>query len=158
MNDLEKLAWGEPDREKDRDTDMMWALGLSILALGVVFMPAASPVVLSIGVFLAIGAAATLVMGLGRSSERRHVTPPEGKELRDAPLPSVSKERELLTALRDGGGSMTPVEAAIETSLTVREADEMFSELAGGGHLAVESRNGALFYSLPGRSSRELER
>ena len=39
----------------------------------------------------------------------------------------------------------------METSLTVREADGMLSELAGGGHLAVESRDGALFYSLPGR-------
>jgi hypothetical protein len=45
----------------------------------------------------------------------------------------------------------------METSLTVREADGMLSELAGGGHLAVNSRDGALFYSLPGRSSQELE-
>ena len=44
----------------------------------------------------------------------------------------------------------------METSLTVREADGMLSELAGG-HLAVESRDGALFYSLPGRRSPELE-
>jgi hypothetical protein len=33
----------------------------------------------------------------------------------------------------------------------------MVSELAGGGHLAVESRDGTLFYSLPGRRSAELE-
>ncbi len=33
---------------------------------------------------------------------------------------------------------MTPAEAAMETSLTGREADGMLSELAGGGHLAVE--------------------
>jgi hypothetical protein len=45
----------------------------------------------------------------------------------------------------------------METSLTVREADGMLSELAGGGHLAVESRDGALFYSLPGRCSGEIE-
>jgi hypothetical protein len=45
----------------------------------------------------------------------------------------------------------------METSLTVREADGMLSELAGGGHLAVESRDGALFYSLPGRRRPELE-
>jgi hypothetical protein len=45
----------------------------------------------------------------------------------------------------------------METSLTVREADGMLSELAGGGHLAVESRDGALFYSLPGRRSGEIE-
>jgi hypothetical protein len=45
----------------------------------------------------------------------------------------------------------------METSLTVREADGMLSELAGSGHLAVEIRDGALFYSLPGRRSPELE-
>jgi hypothetical protein len=43
------------------------------------------------------------------------------------------------------------------TSLTVREADRMLSEPAGRGHLAVESRNGALFYPLPGWSNLELE-
>ena len=66
-------------------------------------------------------------------------------------------ERELLSAIRNNAGSITPAEAAMETSLTVREADKMLSELAGGGHLAVESRGGALFYSLPGRSDPELE-
>jgi hypothetical protein len=45
----------------------------------------------------------------------------------------------------------------METSLTVREADGMLSELAGGGHLAVESRDEALFYSLPGRPNPELD-
>ena len=64
----------------------------------------------------------------------------------------------MLSAIRDNGGSITPAEAAMETSLTVREADKMLSELAGGGHLAVESRGGALFYSLPGRSDPALER
>jgi hypothetical protein len=33
----------------------------------------------------------------------------------------------------------------------------MVSELAGGGHLAVESRDEALFYSLPGRPNLELD-
>jgi hypothetical protein len=78
------------------------------------------------------------------------------KKQRSVP-PKPNKERELLSAIRENGGSITPTEAAMETSLTVREADGMLSDLAGGGHLAVESRNGALFYSLPGRSSPELE-
>ncbi len=71
--------------------------------------------------------------------------------------PQLAKERELLSAIRDNGGSITPTEVAMETTLTVQEADGMLSELAGGGHLAVEIRSGALFYSLPGRSSPELE-
>jgi hypothetical protein len=36
----------------------------------------------------------------------------------------------------------------VETSLSVREADEMLNELAEGGHLEVRVRGGALFYSL----------
>jgi hypothetical protein len=45
----------------------------------------------------------------------------------------------------------------METSLTVREADGMLSELAGGGHIEAESRDEALFYSLPGRPNLELD-
>ncbi|MGB3682899.1 MAG: hypothetical protein WA990_10495 [Rubrobacteraceae bacterium] len=63
---------------------------------------------------------------------------------------AVSQERELLSAIRDNG-SITPAEVAMETSLTVREADGMLSELANGGHLQVEGRDGALYYLLPGK-------
>jgi hypothetical protein len=66
-------------------------------------------------------------------------------------------ERELLSVLRENGGSITPAEAAMETSLTVKEADRMLSELASEGHLLVESREGALFYALPRRSNLQLE-
>jgi hypothetical protein len=48
------------------------------------------------------------------------------------------------------------LEAAMETSLTVKEADRMLSELAGGGHLTVESTGAALRYSLPGKRVAEL--
>ncbi len=63
----------------------------------------------------------------------------------------VSKDRELLEAMR-AGGRLTPAEAAMATSLSVREADELLSELSGGGHLTVEREGGALVYALPGRS------
>ena len=73
-------------------------------------------------------------------------------------LPLASdKERELLSAIRDNGGVITPTEAAMETSLTVKEADRRLSELAGGGHLSVESAGGTLCYSLPGRQATELD-
>jgi hypothetical protein len=63
-------------------------------------------------------------------------------------LPSASgKERELLGALRDHG-ELTPAQAAMETSLTVQEADGMLQRLAEGGHLQVRVRGGGLFYSL----------
>ena len=59
-------------------------------------------------------------------------------------------EKQLLLALRDLGG-LTPVEAALETSLTVDEAEEILTRFADRGHLRVESRDGALVYALPGR-------
>ena len=68
------------------------------------------------------------------------------------------QQRELLSAIRDNGGSITLAEAAMETTLTVREADRMLPELAGEGHLAVKRRSGALYYSLPGRSELEVWR
>jgi hypothetical protein len=93
-----------------------------------------------------IPAAIFLGLALKDFQKQRHVLPRP-----------ANKERELLSAIKVNGGSITPAEAAMETSLTVREADGILSELAGGGHLAVESRDGALFYSLPGRRSPELE-
>lgn len=65
-----------------------------------------------------------------------------------------SGERELLEALRRRG-ELTPVEAAMETSLTVREAERLLKELAEGGHLDVRVRGGGLSYSLWDRGSRE---
>jgi hypothetical protein len=68
-----------------------------------------------------------------------------------------NKERELLLAVLDAGGSTTPVEAALDTSLTVDEAEEVLSRLAERGHLRVESRDGALFYVMPTASPGRLE-
>ncbi len=61
--------------------------------------------------------------------------------------PKNAKERELLEALRTRGELM-PAQAAVETSLTVSEAEEMLKELAEGGHLEVRVRGGGLSYSL----------
>ena len=120
-------------------------------SLGVGFVIAAVLVISTAGVAAAglpfvIAAAALLGKGLSDlRGQQRAVQPP------------VSKERELLSAIRDNSGTITPAEAAMETSLTVGEADSMLSELAGKGHLAVKSSDGALFYSLPGRRGGEIE-
>ena len=50
-------------------------------------------------------------------------------------------------ALREYG-ELSPAQAAMETSLSVTEADRMLKELAEGGHLDVRVRGGGLFYSL----------
>ncbi len=85
-------------------------------------------------VFLALGTFTKGVAGLMGSREEDR-------------LPQNSKERELLEALRERG-ELTPAQAAVETSLSVREADEMLRELAEGGHLEIRVRGGALSYSL----------
>ncbi len=63
-------------------------------------------------------------------------------------------EKQLLMAIRDAGGTITPIEAALDTSLTVDEAEEILTRLANRGHLLVESRDGALSYALPGQAFR----
>ncbi len=60
-------------------------------------------------------------------------------------------EKQLLMAIRGADGGITPVEAALETSLTVDEAEEILTRFADRGHLVVHSRDGALLYALPGR-------
>jgi len=73
-----------------------------------------------------------------------------GQSPKDA-RPKLGGEKQLLMAILDAGGSITPVEAALETSLTVDEAEEILTRFADRGHLLVESHDGALFYALPGR-------
>ena len=63
------------------------------------------------------------------------------------PSGSSAKERELLEALKERG-ELTPAQAAMETSLSVSEADRMFKELTEGGYIQVRVRGGGLFYSL----------
>ncbi len=143
MSDLEKRGRREPER-KEGNEYLFFALGIGLLVAAVLVMVTAG--VPAAGFPFVIGAAALL--GLGYKEYRQHQ--------RGLPA-TVGKERELLSAIRDNGGSITPAEAAMETTLTVREADRMLSELAGEGHLAVRSRDGALYYALPGRSDPELE-
>ena len=143
MSNLERRREGEPKRGGGNTfLYLAFAIGFVIAAVMII----ATAGVLAAGVGFVIPAAIFFGLAANSFQKNRHALPQP-----------ASKERELLSAIRDNGGSITPAEAAMETSLTVREADGMLSELAGGGHLAVQSRDGALFYSLPGRSSPELE-
>lgn len=56
-------------------------------------------------------------------------------------------ERQRLETI-EGHGSITPVRAALETTLTVSEADRMLSDLAAGGHLEVRVEGRRLLYSM----------
>jgi hypothetical protein len=123
-----------------------------LIALGLAFVGFGASVGLTAGnlvpffVFM-FPASVLLALGLSKLEHQR----------RKAISPKVSRERELLSVMRDNRGSITPAEAAMETSLTVSEADKMLSKLAAGGHLRVESSEGALVYSFPGRRVPELE-
>ena len=56
-------------------------------------------------------------------------------------------ERKLLEAI-DRHGEITPARAALETPLTVAEADRMLGDLAEKGYLEVRARDGKLVYSF----------
>ena len=64
-----------------------------------------------------------------------------------APSEEAAMEKELLEALRRRV-KLTVAGAALETSLSVEEADRMLSGLASQGHLGVRAEHGRLFYSL----------
>jgi hypothetical protein len=124
---------------------VMLALGLAFVGFGVsVGLTAGNLVPFFVFMF---PASVLLALGLSRLEQQR----------RKALSPRVGKERELLSAMRNNAGSITPAEAAMETSLTVSEADKMLSELAGAGHLQVGSSEGTLVYKLPARRALELE-
>ena len=149
MGDLEgrdeRRGAGRSEDGSNAGTYVLFALALAFAGFGV-SIGITSGVLVPVFVFmfpaLVLGA-----LGVSRLQQQK----------RGSVSSADSTERELLSAIRDNGGSITPAEAAMETSLTVREADKMLSELAGAGHLAVEGRGGALFYSLPGRGGPELE-
>ena len=137
MSELERHEDKGEDRE-DSNPYLYLALGLGFIIATILIITTTGTAIT--GFPFVIAAAALLGTGVSQlRGEKRAVPQP------------ISQERELLSAIRDNGGSITPAEAALETSLTVREADEMLSELAGGGHLQVESQGGSLYYSLPGK-------
>jgi hypothetical protein len=78
-------------------------------------------------------------------------------ESRSEPPAANARERELLEALQRRG-ELTPAQAAMETSLTVNEADKMLEDLAAKGHLDVRVRGGGLFYGLWETDSQAVRR
>ena len=156
---------GQPPERRDRRPDEFFGLDVTGMspraqlttALAVILPVALSGVLLmafpTVGwiwftfFWVAFPAFGLLVRGLAGLSEGRTELPAGN-----------GKERELLDALRERG-ELTPAEAAMETSLSVAEADRMLKELAEGGHLEVRVRGGGLFYALweHGEEPRHLE-
>jgi hypothetical protein len=90
----------------------------------------------------AIGLSARSLAGLVEARSRR-------------PLDEERKEKELLEALARHG-EITAAKAALETSLSVSEADRMLSGLAKDGHVEVRAREGRLGYAMWKHDRREL--
>ena len=97
--------------------------------------------------FPAFGQLAGGIAGVASSSSEKQLK-------RDS---SEERERQLLVALRDNG-ELTSAQAAIQTSLSVSEADEKLRGLAEGGYLEVRVRGGGLFYALWGTGDDERKR
>jgi hypothetical protein len=118
---------------------------------------------LVIGLALCVGASriqpgigARLVDTLGVWSARRRVRMVPSVPRLDPLETERIKETELLQAL-GRRGKLTAVEAALETSLSVEEANRMLEELAFAGHLEVSAEHGKLLYSFWGGHDRAEE-
>jgi predicted ArsR family transcriptional regulator len=57
------------------------------------------------------------------------------------------REKELLRAL-ERHEEITAARAAMETSLSIAQAEEMLAKLVSGGHVEVRARAGTLAYAL----------
>jgi hypothetical protein len=117
-----------------------------LLALGFVLGLVVSPFFHASGLHPALAlllliATGTLAVYLGWLLRQRHPR---------STRPKTGGEKQLLMALLDAGGSITPVEAALRTSLTVDEAEQILTRFADRGHLLIQSRDGALLYAMPG--------
>lgn len=141
---------GLPKRQKEDPEESDSIAPYTTIAIGIGLIVAAILVIITAGtpaagIGFVIGAAACLGWGIPELIKRR----------KSLPAP-VNREKELLSAIRDNHGDITPAEAAMQTSLTIKEADGMLTELANEGHLKVESRDGVISYSLPKRDRQEL--
>lgn len=157
---MEKRPEREPERRRSSDADEFWdGIGVDVERMGpkaqvVTSLAVLIPVILGLvfvltqitwlwwlvfvfgwTVFPAFGLLLRGIAGLS-----------EGEGQRQVPAAN-SRERELLGALREHE-EITPTQAAMETSLTVEEADEMLKDLAAKGHLDVRVRGGGIFYGL----------
>jgi hypothetical protein len=90
---------------------------------------------------------------LGRTLPR--VSPRFGG-VQEAQSDTDGREKELLRAL-ERHEEITAARAAMETSLSIAQAEEMLAKLASGGHVEVRARAGTLAYAMHDADRREAE-
>lgn len=88
---------------------------------------------------------------IGRSAGRG-LGPQRAPEVRQA---RDGGEKELLRAL-ERNEEITAARAALETTLSVAEAEKMLTKLAAGGHVEVRARDGHLTYALRAADRRRV--
>jgi ATP/maltotriose-dependent transcriptional regulator MalT len=122
----------------------IWAMLVLPIALRLADEPGDWLIVVSVGVVAPIVLLWQTNRTLARVERARHADA-------EARAPQVrAQERELLRALEEHG-ALTPVTAALRTSLTVDEAETLFRRLARQGHLRTIERQDGPTYTLVDR-------
>ena len=98
------------------------------------------------GIWVALVVAAGLAVPVIALAQINRALTHHEQARRTLPGPS-DKEAELLRALEERG-ELTPMTAAMRTSLSVEEAAAKLDELAAKGYLQMELRDGVIAYSL----------
>ena len=91
-----------------------------------------------------------LEQGFGEFQRSRPLPPSrQHRAIRGSRQESLEKsaEKQLLEVI-DRNGEVTPARAALQTSLTVEEAEQLLSDLAQRGHLDVRVEGNRLVYAL----------
>jgi hypothetical protein len=148
------------NREPTAAHTMLASRHLLVSALVVLGVAAWCISVMAIGVNLAASAwawACVFIFGTAVPTfflwhANRLLNPPEHSR---RALSAENKQKELLKVLAERG-EITPVTAALRTSLDVEEATGMLDELAIQNHLEVRAEEGVLLYVLRKRDRREL--
>ncbi len=129
----------------------LFLMGLSLNGLGNAFTAFFVPVIL----FAAVTILPSLWLtwqGIRGLAESRELPPPsEHRAIKRSESRTEgsdkSAEKQLLEAI-ESNGEITPARAALQTSLTVEEAERLLTDLAQRGHLDVRVEGSKLVYSL----------
>ena len=116
------------------------------LVLGGLFLSSVAGPVFHFFPFFVLFFLAFFVVGPAIRASARGSSEVSGRRER-GPVEEEQKERQLLEAL-ERCGELSPGRAALETTLSVSEADRMLSGLAKDGHLEVRASEGRLVYAL----------
>lgn len=142
---------------KERSSTKLWVgstgLAANVLVLWVLanFTLGIFSVVFAVGLILVLVASMSSIwlFSEGRRGLKgsRPLAPPRKHRAIRGSDQAKSAERQLLEVM-ERNGEITPARAALQTSLTVEEAERLLSDLAQRGHLDVRVEGSKLVYAL----------